>query len=308
MSLAWSSRIPLERPVLVAAFEGWNDAANAASDALRFLAHSAGAVELATLDAQEWLDFQAARPIVTITDGVVRSTTWPTLRFLASPSSVSGIGRDLVLLSGPEPNLRWPAFCEEVVGVARELGCELAVTLGALLADVPHTRAIPVTGTASDPDTVAALGLIRSRYEGPTGIVGVLSDAFRRAGIASASLWASVPHYVATPPNPRATHALLERFAALVDVNLPLRSLEIAGAAWVRQVDEVAAGDDDISRYVRELEARQDAALLDDEEGDEDDDNYDNRTEPDALREEDLPSGESLAEDFERFLRDQRDE
>jgi proteasome assembly chaperone (PAC2) family protein len=304
MTVRWSNRVPLERPVLVAAFEGWNDAANAASDAVRFLAHSSSAVELATLDAQEWLDFQAARPVVTIADGVVQTTTWPSIRFLASPTVVSNIGRDVVVLVGPEPNLRWPAFCDEVVAVARELGCELAVTLGALLADVPHTRAIPVTGTASDPERVADLGLTRSRYEGPTGIVGVLSDAFRRAGIASASLWASVPHYIATPPNPRATHALLERLAALLDVTLPLRSLEIAGAAWVRQVDEVAAGDDDISRYVHELEARQDEALLDDEEGEEDDD------EPalHELREEDLPSGESLAEDFERFLRDQRDD
>jgi hypothetical protein len=303
MTVHWSSRVPLERPVLVAAFEGWNDAANAASDAVRFLSHTASAVELATLDAQEWLDFQAARPIVTITDGVVQTTTWPTIRFLASPAAVSSIGRDLVLLVGPEPNLRWPAFCAEIVEVATTLGCELAVTLGALLADVPHTRPIPVTGTASDPETVAELGLTRSRYEGPTGIVGVLSDAFRRAGLASASLWASVPHYVATPPNPRATHALLERLATLLDVTLPLRSLEIAGAAWVRQVDEVAAGDDDISRYVHELETRSDNAL-DEEEDDDEDDEIPLRD----IREEDLPSGESLAEDFERFLRDQRDD
>jgi hypothetical protein len=299
MTVRWSSRIPLERPVLVAAFEGWNDAANAASDAVRFLAHTSSAVELATLDPQEWLDFQAARPVVTITDGVVRTTTWPSIRFLASPAAVSGIGRDFLLLVGPEPNLRWPAFCDEVVSVARELGCELAVTLGALLADVPHTRAIPVTGTASDPESVAELGLTRSRYEGPTGIVGVLSDAFRRAGVASASLWASVPHYVATPPNPRATHALLARFGALLDINLALGSLEIAGAAWVRQVDEVAAGDDDISRYVHDLEARYDAGLETDD---------DEPVPLDEIREEDLPSGESLAEDFERFLRDQRDE
>jgi hypothetical protein len=304
MSVHWSSQVRLERPVLVAAFEGWNDAANAASDAVRFLAHTAGAVELATLDAQEWLDFQAARPVVTITDGVVQTTTWPTIRFLASPSAVSAIGRDIVLLVGPEPNLRWPAFTDEIVDVAHRLGCELAVTLGALLAEVPHTRAIPVTGTASDPKTVAELGLSRSRYEGPTGIVGVLSDAFRRAGLVSASLWASVPHYVATPPNPRATHALLERLATLLDVTLPLRSLEIAGAAWVRQVDQVAAGDDDISRYVHELEARHDDAREDDDDQDDNDEAI-----PFAeLREEDLPSGESLAEDFERFLRDQRDD
>ena len=137
--MRWSNRVPMNRPVLVAAFEGWNDAANAASDAVRFLAHTASAVELATLDAQEWLDFQAARPTVTITNGVVQTTTWPTIRFLASPTAVSNIGRDLVLLVGPEPNLRWRAFCDEVVGLAQELGCELAVTLGALLADVPHT-------------------------------------------------------------------------------------------------------------------------------------------------------------------------
>jgi len=301
VTVRWSSQIPLERPVLVAAFEGWNDAGNAASDAVRFLAHTANAVELATLDAQEWLDFQAARPVVTITDGVVQTTTWPSIRFLASPTAVSNIGRDVVLLVGPEPNLRWPAFCAEIVDVARGLGCELAVTLGALLADVPHTRPIPVTGTASDPATVTELGLSRSRYEGPTGIVGVLSDTFRRAGMQSASLWASVPHYVATPPNPRATHALLERLARLLDVTLPLRSLEIAGAAWVRQVDEVAAGDDDISRYVHELEARQDAAAEDDR-----DDDFDLGTRLDEMLEGDLPSGESLAEDFERFLRDQR--
>jgi hypothetical protein len=301
MTVRWSSRVPLERPVLVAAFEGWNDAANAASDAVRFLAHTTSAIELATLDAQEWLDFQAARPVVTITDGVVQATTWPTIRFLVAPTAVSGIGRDLVLLVGPEPNLRWPAFCAEVIEVAREMGCDLAVTLGALLADVPHSRAIPVTGTASDPEAVAGLGLTRSQYEGPTGIVGVLSDSFRRAGIASASLWASVPHYVATPPNPRATHALLERLATLLDVALPLRSLEIAGAAWVRQVDEVAAGDDDIARYVHELEARHDDAVDDDAPADMPD-------MLDELREEDLPTGESLAEDFERFLRDQRDE
>jgi hypothetical protein len=301
MTVNWSSRPELDRPVFVAAFEGWNDAGNAASDAVRFLGRSASAVDIATLDPQEWLDFQAARPVVTIADGVVRTTTWPSLRFLASPATVSGFGRDLVLLVGPEPNLRWPAFCDEVVGVARELGCSLAITLGALLADVPHTRAIQVTGTASDPETIATLDLTRSRYEGPTGIVGVLSDAFRRAGMPSASLWASVPHYVATPPNPRATHALLERFAGLVGVKLPLRSLEIAGAAWVRQVDEVAAGDDDIARYVQELEARHDA--VDDEGEDECGD-----TDLGSMREEDLPTGDSLAADFEQFLRDQGDE
>jgi proteasome assembly chaperone (PAC2) family protein len=301
MTVRWSSRVPLERPVLVAAFEGWNDAGNAASDAVRFLAHTASAVELATLDAQEWLDFQAARPVVTITDGVVQTTTWPSIRFLASPTAVSNIGRDVVLLVGPEPNLRWPAFCAEIVDVARDLGCELAVTLGALLADVPHSRAIPVTGTASDPETVAQFGLTRSRYEGPTGIVGVLSDSLRRAGLASASLWASVPHYVATPPNPRATHALLERLATLLDVTLPLRSLEIAGTAWVHQVDEVAAGDDDIARYVHELEARHDAAAEEEDDVDE----LDLGARLDEMLEGDLPSGESLAEDFERFLRDQ---
>ena len=269
MTVRWAHRPKLERPVLVAAFEGWNDAANAATDAVRFLSRATSAVELATLDAQEWLDFQAARPIVTISDGVVRDTTWPAIRFFAAPGAVSAVGRDLVLLVGPEPNLRWPDFCDEVIDVASGLGCELAVTLGALLADTPHTRPIPVTGTASDPESTAVLGLSRSRYEGPTGIVGVLSDAFRRAGVASASLWASVPHYVATPPNPRATYALLARLAALLDIALPLRSLEIAGAAWVRQVDDVAASDDDITRYVHDLESRFDATIDEDEDEDE---------------------------------------
>jgi proteasome assembly chaperone (PAC2) family protein len=305
MTVRWNAQPTLRRPVLVAAFSGWNDAADAASDGVRWLARTVGARVFATLDTEEYLDFQAARPTVELVDGVIREIQWPALAF--SAGSMPGGGRDFVLLLGVEPNLRWPTFCDDVISVARTTGCELVVTLGALLGDVPHSRPMRCTGSATDEVLAARLGMERSRYEGPTGIVGVLHDAARRVGFASASIWAPVPHYVATAPNPKATLALLKRLSTLVEIPLDLSDLEVAASAWERSVDEVVSGDSDASSYVERLEARYDESAdaeptvetvftspADDEE--------------DWLDEDDLPSGESLAEDFERYLREQGDE
>jgi proteasome assembly chaperone (PAC2) family protein len=305
MTVRWNAQPSLRRPTLVAAFSGWNDAADAASDGVRWLARTVGARVFATLDTEEYLDFQAARPTVELVDGVIREIQWPALAF--SAGSLPAGGRDLVLLLGVEPNLRWPTFCDDVISVARTTGCELVVTLGALLGDVPHTRPMRCTGSATDEVLAAKLGMERSRYEGPTGIVGVLHDAARRVGFASASIWAPVPHYVATAPNPKATRALLSRLSQLTDISLDLTDLDIAASAWERSVDEVVAGDADASAYVERLEARYDEnADANPVESDDvittpDDDE-------DWLDEDALPSGESLAEDFEKYLREQGDD
>src|SRR5438105_14370665 len=293
---------------MIAAFSGWNDAADAASDAVRWLARACNARPFASLDIEEYLDFQAARPTVELVDGIVRTVNWPSIAL--SAGSLPAGGRDLVLLLGVEPNLRWRSFCDDVIGVARTTNCETIVTLGALLGDTPHSRPIRCAGSATDEVLAARLGMQRSRYVGPTGIVGVLHDAVRRSGFPSASIWAPVPHYVATPPNPKGTRALLEKLGQLLDLGLELTDLDIASSAWERSVSEVVAGDTDVSSYVERLEVRFDAtaaepAWLEDpdvvESDDEDDDD-------DWFDEEDLPSGESLAEDFERYLRDQRND
>jgi proteasome assembly chaperone (PAC2) family protein len=295
---------------MIAAFSGWNDAADAASDAVRWLARATNARQFAAHDIEDFRDFQAARLTVELVAGVVRTVTWPSLAL--SAGSLPAGGRDLVLLLGVEPNLKWRTFCDDIVGVARKTNCEMIVTLGALLGDTPHTRPIKCTGSATDEVLAARLGMQRSRYEGPTGIVGVLHDAVRRVGFASASIWAPVPHYVATPPNPTATRALLDRLSDLLDLGLDLTDLDIAASAWERSVSEVVAGDADVQSYVERLEARFDTAddapgwiSTDDEIAVEVDDETDDE---DWFDEDEFPSGESLAEDFERYLRDQPDE
>jgi proteasome assembly chaperone (PAC2) family protein len=280
-SLAWEQRPELRRPVLVAGFEGWNDAASAASEAAGWLTRQFGATKMASMDPEEHFDFQSARPTVELVDGVTRDLTWPANEFFAVPVDA----RDLVVLRGVEPNLRWPSFCREVLGVASETGCEMVVTLGALLADVPHTRPVRVTGATSDPELMASLHLQRSRYEGPTGIVGVLHDTARATGVASASLWAPVPHYVSTPPNPLATRALLDRLARLLGTSFELGDLDELSQAWQTRVDEVVSQDDDVRSYVGQLEER-----------------YDTESETD------IPSGEGLADEVEKFLRDRGDD
>ena len=277
----WHDHPKLKRPVLVAAFEGWNDAADAATSAARFLRDHWDARHFADVDPEEFYDFSSTRPQVRLADGLTREIVWPANEFYAA--SVPGSDHDIIVLLGVEPGLKWRTFCTGIVGVGRELGVELFITLGALLADVPHTRPVRVTGTAADPELVQRLGLQRSSYEGPTGIVGVLHDAFSTAKVPSASLWAAVPHYVAATPSPKATLALVERAAELLGSSVPTTALEIAAASYERQVSEVVESDDDVSEYVHRLE----------ESSDEDDDI-------------ELPSGEALAADFERYLREQQ--
>jgi proteasome assembly chaperone (PAC2) family protein len=276
-------RPTLRRPVLIAAFRGWNDGGQAASLAGATLAHVWGAKRFAEIDPEGFVDFQSTRPTVSLDEGMTRQIEWPETAFHAA--AVHGADRDVVILLGVEPNYRWRAFNELVVGLARDLGVELVVTLGALLADVPHTRAAPVTGAASDPSLVEELGLQVSRYEGPTGIVGVLHDACRQAGIPSVSLWSAVPHYVSLAPSPRAARALCDRLADLLGVKIDLTELEEAEKIYAEQITEAVASDPETAAYVEELERRSD-------------------TIDDLTDETDLPTGESLAAELTRFLRD----
>jgi predicted ATP-grasp superfamily ATP-dependent carboligase len=278
------SRPELEQPVLLAAFRGWNDGAQAASLAAGYLAKTWGAEQFAEVDPEDFFDFQATRPHVSLEDGLTRRIDWPETGFYhARPE---GLDRDIVLLLGIEPNLRWRTFTDLVVGLAQELEVELMITLGALLADVPHTRPAPVTGSASDEELVQRLGLSASRYEGPTGIVGVLHDACRQADIPSASLWAAVPHYVSLTPSPRAAVALCERLGSLIGVEVDVDELEEAAQSYEEQVSEAVASDEETASYVEELERRADSI----EES------------------SDLPSGDALAAELTRFLRERDEE
>jgi proteasome assembly chaperone (PAC2) family protein len=267
----------LTDPVLVAAFEGWNDAGDAATGAIEHLELTWDARPLAALDPDEYYDFQVNRPTVSLVDGVTRRITWPTTRF--SVCRPAGAAFDLVLVRGIEPNMRWRGFCEELLDIIRELGIRTVVTLGALLSDSPHTRPTPVTGTSYDGDSAARFGLERSRYEGPTGIVGVLQDACVGVGIPAISFWAAVPHYVAQPPNPKATIALLHRVEEVLDIAVPLGELPTQADEWQKLVDEMAEEDSDVQEYIRDLEQRDDAG---------------------EMRE---ASGDAIAKEFERYLR-----
>src|SRR5438045_5746769 len=249
-----SRRPTLRRPVLIAAFRGWNDGGQGASLAGGYLAKLWQARKFAEIDSENFFDFQVARPHVSLEEGMTRRIDWPETAFYHA--RVEGIEQDPVLLLGIEPNLRWRTFTDLIVELARDLGVELVVTLGALLADVPHTRPAPVTGSASTPELVEQLGLQASRYEGPTGIVGVVHDSCRRAGIASASLWAAVPHYVSLAPSPKAAAALCERLGALLGTEIDTAELDEAAAAYVTQVSEAIATDEEPAAYGEELERR----------------------------------------------------
>jgi proteasome assembly chaperone (PAC2) family protein len=275
-----SSLPTLRRPVLLTAFRGWNDGGQGATLAAGYLAKSWDAARFAEIDPESFFDFQATRPMVTLVDGETRELDWPDNAFFHGP--IPGTDRDGVLLIGTEPNLRWRTFSGMVVDLAQQLGTELVVTLGSLLADVPHTRPAPVTGSATDAKLIEEMGLQASRYEGPTGIVGVLHDACRRASIPSVSLWAAVPHYVSLAPSPRAALALCDRLGSLLHADLDLAELAEAADAYSEQVSEAVATDEETAAYVEELERRTDS--LDDGE--------------------DLPSGESLAAELTRFLRE----
>ncbi|MGZ4375624.1 MAG: PAC2 family protein [Gaiellaceae bacterium] len=264
----------------MAAFRGWNDGGQGASLAGGYLAKVWEADRFAEIEPENFYDFQATRPHVSLVEGQTRHIDWPENAFYHA--SIPGVDRDAVILLGIEPNLRWKTFTGMIVDLARDLGVELMITLGSLLADVPHTRPSPVTGGATDPDLIERLGLQRSRYEGPTGIVGILHDACNRASIPSVSLWAAVPHYVSLAPSPRAALALTQRLSDILGVSIDTAELDEASERYSEQVSEAVASDDETAAYVEELEER--AELLDDEQQ--------------------LPSGDSLAAELTRFLRD----
>jgi predicted ATP-grasp superfamily ATP-dependent carboligase len=271
----------LERPALIVAFRGWNDGGQGASLAGAYLARAWAAVEFATIDPENFYDFQATRPTVSLEEGYTRRIDWPENTFLYAPAP--GASRDAIIMLGVEPNLRWRTFGELVTGLAREFEVDLVVTLGSLLADVPHTRPAPVTGSATDPDLIDRLGLQASRYEGPTGMVGVLHDACARAGLKSASLWAAVPHYVSLTPSPRAAKALVDRLAGLLGADIDTKELDEAADSYVQQVSEAVASDEETAAYVQELERRVDELA---EQGE-------------------LPSGDAIAAELTRYLREQ---
>ena len=276
-------RPTLERPVLIGAFRGWNDGGQAATLAAGYLAKLWGARKFADIDPELFVDFQATRPMVTLDEGQTRKIEWP--ENVLYRARIPGTDRDAVILVGVEPNYRWRTFSELISDLARDLGVELAITFGALLADVPHTRPAPVTGAATDPKLVDEFGLQLSRYEGPTGIVGVLLDACRRVGIPSVSLWAAVPHYVSLAPSPRAARALCDRLGGVLGVDIDTKELAEAETSYVEQVSEAVASDADTASYVEELEQRADSLDWLEESGD-------------------LPSGEALAAEIARFLRE----
>ncbi len=267
----------LTDPVVVAAFEGWNDAGDAATGAVEHLELIWDATPLAALDPDDYYDFQVNRPTVTHVDGVSRRIEWPTTRIsVARPPDCA---RDIVLLRGIEPNMRWRGFCEELIELCKELEVGTVVTLGALLADTPHTLPVPVTGTSYDSESARKWGLETSRYEGPTGIVGVFQNACVQAGLPAVSFWAAVPHYVSQPPAPKATVALLQRVEEVLEVSVPLGALPEQGEEWVRTVSEMASEDDEVVEYVRALEEK--ASQIDLSQA----------------------SGDAIAKDFERYLR-----
>ena len=278
--LSVSSRPELRSPVLVAAFRGWNDGGQGATLGGGYLAKQWGAELFAEIDSENFYDFQAVRPQVSLEDGLTRKLEWPENTFLHAP--IPGLDRDAVILLGVEPNLRWKTYSGLVLELVQDLGVELVVTLGSLLADVPHTRPAPVSAAASDPSLVAELGVEPSRYEGPTGIVGVLLDACRREGIPSVSLWAAVPHYVSLAPSPRAALALCRRLGELVGADIDVAELEQAAEEYAEQVTDAVASDAETASYVEELERRVDLMEA----------------------AEELPSGESLAAELTRFLRE----
>ena len=279
--LIWEQNPPeLRSPVLVCSFRGWNDAAGAASAALETIAGTMESELLAELDPEEFFDFQANRPTITLTDGMTRHIDWPSNQLVGvrAPSAE----RDLLLLDGTEPNLRWRTFSDSFVDAAEQMGVEMVVTLGALIAEVAHTMPVPITGLASDEELVERLDLQRSSYEGPTGVVGVIHDTCRQRGIQSASLWAAVPHYVAAVPNPKAALALLRRLEGLTGVAVDASELEEETQTYEEQVGRAVAANPEIEELVGRIEEEQAEQF----------------TMP-----EEVPSADALARDFQRFLR-----
>ncbi|MGH2709650.1 MAG: PAC2 family protein [Actinomycetota bacterium] len=281
-SIRMDERPEVEQPTLILAFRGWNDGGEASSTALAYLRDRWLAEPIGDIDPEDFYDFQVTRPMVRLENGVTRKVEWPENRFWHA----SVEGRDVILFLGIEPNTRWRTFGEEIVALARELGVETTITLGAFLADVPHTAETPIAGSADNQKVAEELGLTGSRYEGPTGIVGVLHDALARAGFPSASLWAAVPHYLPGGPNPKAALSLVRKLTAFMSLPIETDTLERAAASWETQVTSSISDNPELQAYVGQLEQ-----VAEDRGG-----------------ELEIPTGETLAEELERFLRQQRGE
>jgi len=266
----------------VCAFKGWNDAADAASTAVAFVGTALDGERFATIDPEDFVDFQASRPRTRISEGRSREIIWP--EFELYEARVPRAPRDIILLAGPEPAMRWRSFSQLVVDLVEALGVQLVVTLGALLADVPHSRPVSITGLASDDALAERLGLSSATYEGPTGIVGVLHAACVDAGLPAASLWAAVPHYIAATPNPKAALALVRKLEGLVGVSVDASELEESAADYERQVNLAVQSDSDVQAFVERLEQAADDDGL----------NIDPAQ---------VPSGDTIAREFQRFLR-----
>jgi proteasome assembly chaperone (PAC2) family protein len=282
-SLTWDSEAPqLRNPILVCAFRGWNDAAAAASTALTAVADGFDSEAIAHLDPEDYFDFQATRPTIVLSEGQARRIEWPQNTLIAV--RIPAAERDLVLLDGTEPNLRWRTFSETIATAADALGVEMVITLGALIAEVSHALPVPITGLASDEELVEELDLQRSNYEGPTGIVGVVHDCCRQVGMTSASLWAAVPHYIAAVPNPKAALALLRRLEGLTGIAVDATDLEEEATAYEDQINRAISANPEIEELVEKIEEEQ-AEQLDPPE--------------------DIPSADTIARDFQQFLRQQ---
>jgi proteasome assembly chaperone (PAC2) family protein len=283
INMEW--RPELERPVLIAGFTGWNDAAEAASLAVSTIGEQWGAKRFGGFDGEEFYDYQTTRPQIKLVEGVTRTIEWPENELSATEARVGALdGSGAILLSGPEPNFRWRTFSQAVVDLARELDVRLVITLGALLADVPHSRPVSVAANAQDPSLVDNLGLTASRYEGPTGITGVLHRYCASKNLPSVSFWASVPHYLPSVPSAPAALALMQSLSNLLGTSFDTAHLESSSEDYQRQVSVAVAQDSDLASYVRTLEER-----------------YDAQTES---GERNLPSGDELAKELERFLRE----
>lgn len=266
----------LRQPVAVAAFEGWNDAADASSAVLDHLEQAWAARQVSALDPEDFYDFQVTRPMLSLIDDQ-RHIEWPTTRFAVC--SPPGADRDVVLIRGIEPSMRWRTFCQQILETCHALEVSQVVLLGALLADVPHTRPLPVSGSGTGGLAAQRLKLASTRYEGPLGIVGVLHEACARAELDAVSFWVHVPHYANSPPCPKATLALLHRLEEALDLPVPVIDLAEESAAWESRVQAATDQDAELAEYVRQLEARA----------------GDGKLHP--------LSGEEIASEFEKYLR-----
>jgi proteasome assembly chaperone (PAC2) family protein len=288
----WLSRPELRRPVIIAAFSGWNDAADAASTAVRTLVDAWDAQPLAEIDPEDFTDFATVRPSVALERGVTRKIVWPKV----SMWHASTPGTDVILLLGPEPSLRWRLFTEQIISVAVHFDAAMVISLGALLADVPHNRPVQLIGTATDTSMIERFDLQRSRYEGPTGIVGILHDACSDAEIPSASLWAAVPAYASQIPSPKASSALIQRAGEIIGTPAPIGALHNAIVSYEERVDDLVSEDDDLAAYVERLDSMGDNVFEDDT----DDQQL-------SLFDTDDDDGSSLVDEVEQFLREQQD-